>query len=310
MAKKTKRGGKPAGREITRYGEPGRRLEKATDRDKKRPTPAIRIFAKLPLSLEFEKRLAVAPPKAGFDYPTTLEGSTAHFQVYYQTGFANGPVIAQGVLATVERDYDALLNLFGGLALPAFPINIIIASGIGGAHHYGCAAVDLYCDGDTSASPDIDHTRMLVVAEEVEVFEAAQNRGWDCGASDGEGLSRVLATEIYPAELDGFATASAWLDSSDRPDRVSRTDLTDQNAVSTGCAVLFLNYLRYQLNFSWPQIVAAAGSTLEQTYEALTGKTGGFDPFKALLDQRFPQGQPSGLTTDNPFPISSTDFSA
>jgi hypothetical protein len=169
--------------------------------------------------------------------------------------------------------------------------------------------VDLYCDGDTSASPDIDHTRMLVVAEEVEVFEAAQNRGWDCGASNGEGLSRVLATELYPAELDGFATAAAWLDSSDRPDWVSKTDPTDQNAVSTGCAVLFLNYLRYQLNFSWPQIVAAAGSTLEQTYEALTGKTGGFAPFKALLDQRFPPGRPSGLTKDNPFPISSAEFS-
>lgn len=307
MVKKTKRPGKPAGRENTRYGRPGGRQAKATDRDKKRPTPPVCIFARLPLGLEFEKRLAVAPPKAGFDYPTTLEGSTVHFQVYYQTGFANGPVIAQGVLATVGRDYDSLVNLFGGLALPTFPINIIAASGIGGAYHYGCAAVDLYCDGDTSGSPDIDHTRMLVVAEEVEVFEAAQNRGWDCGASNGEGLSRVLATELYPAELDGFATAATWLDSSGRPDWVSKTDPTDQNAVSTGCAVLFLNYLRYQLNFSWPQIVAAAGSTLEQTYEALTGKTGGFAPFKALLDQRFPPGRPSGLTTDNPFPISSAE---
>lgn len=132
MAKKTNRQGKPAGRKNTPSGKPGGRQQKATDRDKKRPAPSVCIFAKLPLGLEFEKRLAAAPPKAGFDYPTTLEGSTAHFQVYYQTGFANGPVIAQGVLATVERDYDALLNLFGGMALPTFPISIIIAFGIGG----------------------------------------------------------------------------------------------------------------------------------------------------------------------------------
>jgi hypothetical protein len=257
----------------------------------------------LPLSAAFAKRLAAAPPKAGFDYTATLEGSTAHFQVYYQTGFANGPAIGQGVLATVERDYDSLLNWFGNVALPTFPLDVIIAEGIGGAYHYGCSGVDLYCDGDTSATPGIDHTRMLVVAEEVEVFEAAQNRGWDCGASNGEGLSRVLATEIYPAELDGFATAAAWLDSSGRPDWVTKTDPTDQNAVSTGCAVLFLNYLRYQLNYAWPQIVAAAGSTLEQTYEVLTGRTGGFAPFKSLLDSHFPPGKPSGLTSDNPFPL-------
>jgi len=282
-----------------------KKSQKQVSRRSKRSDADIRIFAKLRLGTEFAKRLA-APPATGFDRPVTLAGSSAHFQVYYETGFANGPAIAQGVLATTEKDYNALVGFFGGLALPVFPVNIIVAPNIGGAYHYGCSAVDLYCDGDSSTTPDIDHTRMLVVAEEVEVFEAAQNRGWDCGASNGEGLSRVLATELYPAELDGFFTAASWLDSSDRPDWVSQSDPTDQSAVSTGCAVLFLNYLRYQLNFAWPRIVEAAGSTLEQTYEALTGKTGGFAPFKALLDAHFPPGQPSGLTTDNPFPLSST----
>ncbi len=115
---------------------------------------------------------------------------------------------------------------------------------------------------------------------------------------------------MYPGELDGFFTAASWLDSPDRPDWVSQTDRTDQNAVSTGCAVLFLNYLRHQLSFSWPEIVGAAGSTLEQTYEALTGNTGGFTSFKALLDSSFPPGQPSGLGTDNPFPLTPAGTSA
>jgi hypothetical protein len=35
----------------------------------------------------------------------------------------------------------------------------------------------------------------------------------------------------------------------------------------------------------------------------LTGKTDAFTPFITLLQQRFPAGQPSGLTNDNPFPI-------
>lgn len=262
----------------------------------------LRIFARPQRGPTMARRIVAAAPPAGFDFPATLAGKTAHFQVYYQTGFANGPAIAQGVLSTCERDYNAQVAFFSGIQIPALPINILIGTGIGGAYHYGCAAVDLYCDGDTSANPNIDLTRMLAVAEEVEVFEATQNKGWDCGASNGEGLSRVLATELYPAQLDGFSTASSWLDSN-RPDWVSKTDPTDQSAVSTGCAVLFLNYLRYQLNFSWQAIIQAAGSTLEQTYKGVTGKTGGFAPFKSLLDAHFPPGEPSNLATDNPFPL-------
>jgi hypothetical protein len=63
---------------------------------------------------------------------------------------------------------------------------------------------------------------MLDVAEADEVMMAAQDAGWNCGASAGEGLSRVLATERYPAELDGFASGAFWLDSN-RPDWVTNT---------------------------------------------------------------------------------------
>jgi hypothetical protein len=73
--------------------------------------------------------------------------------------------------------------------------------------------------------------------------------------------------------------------------------------VSIGCATLFLNYLRYQRGFPWIRIVQAGGATLAQTYEALTGRTDAFAPFAALLQSRFPTGQPSGLSNDNPFPI-------
>jgi hypothetical protein len=190
-----------------------------------------------------------------------------------------------------------------GFNPPVLPMNIIIKPSIGGAYHYGCAATDLYVDGDTNPSPNIDHSRMLVVAEEVEVFEAASGKGWNCGASPGEGLSRVLATELYPEQLNGFVSSNSWLNATGRPDFVTNSDPTDTNYVSIGCSTLFLNYLRYQFDFTWPEIVGAGGATLEQTYKNLTGNSGGITPFKNLLQQFFPASTPTHLTSDNPFPL-------
>jgi hypothetical protein len=240
----------------------------------------------------------------GFDYPATLRSSTAHFNVYYDPSLGgNGPIIADAVLASCEWEYSTLQTYFDGVTPPGLPFNIIIVPGIGGAYHWGCGAVDLYCDGDTSATPDVNHTRMLVVAEEVEVFSAAQGRGWDCGASNGEGLSRVLATQLYAAELDGFESASTWLNTAGRPDYVTINDPTDRSYVSTGCSVLFLNFLRHQLRFSWEEIVRAAAPTLEQTYTTLTGRSDGLTRFKSLLQAYYPEGTPVALSTDNVFPL-------
>lgn len=263
---------------------------------------AVSIFA-LP-GQENAMRAAVMPaaPPVGFDVPAILQGSTAHFHVYYQTGFANGPTIANGILASCENEFNYLVSVFG-FNPPVLPMNIIVKPGIGGAYHYGCAATDLYVDGDTSASPNINHSRMLVVAEEVEVFEAASGKGWNCGASPGEGLSRVLATELYPAQLNGFVSSNSWLNAPGRPDFVTNSDPTDTNYVSIGCSTLFLNYLRYQLDFTWPEIAGAGGATLEQTYKNLTGNAGGITPFKNLLQQFFPAATPTHLTSDNPFPL-------
>jgi len=238
------------------------------------------------------------------------EGQTDHFVVYYDPSLgAAGTSCADGLLATSESDYSQLWTWFGGIDAGTLPVNIILAAldpsgqGAGGAYHYGCSAVDLYCDVETEPSLDIDYSRMLMVAELVEVFEATQGVGWDCGGSNGEGLSRVLATALYPAELDGYATAAAWLDTPDRPDWVDQNESTDQDSVSTGCAVLFLNYLHTQLQYGWDQIVQAGAPTLAQTYTNLTGNADGWTPFRQQLDANFPLGVPSGLTTDNPYPL-------
>lgn len=248
--------------------------------------------------------------QAGFDYPVTQEGTTKNFVVYYDPALgAAGKSCADGMLATCENDYAQVSKWFGGIASATLPVNVIIApldssgQGGGGAYHYGCSAVDLYCDIKTVPSLDIDLSRMLMVAELVEVFEATQAVGWDCGASNGEGLSRVLATALYPAQLNGYTTAAAWLDSPDRPDWVNKTNPTDQDSVSNGCAVLFLNYLNTQLGYGWEQIVQAGAATLAETYTKLTGNTNGWTLFSQQLNKDFPLGTASGVTTDNPYPL-------
>ncbi len=144
----------------------------------------------------------------------------------------------------------------------------------------------------------------LVVAEEDEVFEAAVGRGWDCGASNGEGLSRVLANDMYPGvEPANFVSSPVWLDEPGRPDWVTRTEPTDRNYVSIGCSVLFLNWLRFQLGFGWDQIIGAGAPTLAQLYQNLTGRMDALQRFKTQLEANFPSGTLSGLTTDQPYPL-------
>ena|GEM_PF-688103 len=258
------------------------------------------VFEHPDVEIQQGSAVAAGAGAAGFDFPATLRGSTTHFHVYYDPSLgANGQVLADGVLASCEAEYNILVAYFGGVTPASF--NIIIAPGVGGAYHYGCSATDLYCD---ASGVDVNHTRMLVVAEEVEVFEALQAKGWDCGSSNGEGLSRTLAaTDLYPASLDGFNSASTWLDTAGRPDFVNVNDPTDRSYVSTGCSTLFLNYLRYQLGYKWQSIVQAAGPTLATTYKNLTGSSDALTPFKNLLQAHFPAGSPAGLKTDNPFPF-------
>jgi len=67
--------------------------------------------------------------------------------------------------------------------------------------------------------------------------------GWNCAASNGEGLSRVLANALYPNDTPADFVAAPTRLSSARPDWVSNTENTDQDYTSIGCSVLFLNWL-------------------------------------------------------------------
>jgi hypothetical protein len=272
----------------------------------KLPSPAVKPPAATPITI------------GRGDFPkAVLQGNTATFRVYADPGLgADGATIAKSVLAVCERDYTTIKGYFGGITPRNLPYSVVIvdlsqstagACGgthpiTGGAYHCGCDAVTIYCDVQRTPTLDPQFTEFLNVAEFVEVLEAAQNKGWVCSASNGEGLSRVLAGLLYPDQVPEVATAASWLDGG-RPDWVNHTNPTDTNDLSNGCSVLFLNYLRYQLGHPWNMIVQSASSTLAGTYKLLTkDNQDPFPAFKALLDLAFPSA-PSGLTDDNPFPI-------
>jgi hypothetical protein len=244
-----------------------------------------------------------------FDVPTTREGSTEHGSVNYETSLGgDGSRIAQAVMGRFDDDIAALTEIFGGTRLPK-PFDVVIkkidpnGEGLGGAYHYSCSDQTLYCDAKTKPALDPEMSSFLLVSQAADVFGAVQNKGWACGSSNGAGLKRVLAASRYPHKVKGWETAAIWLDTPDRPDWVNKSDHTDINAVATGCAVLFLNYLHSQLNIPWQKIVQAGGSNLGETYANLGLGRNGFVKFRQLLDKHFPIGKPSQLTTDNPFPL-------
>jgi hypothetical protein len=262
---------------------------------------ANRTLSKQPVrSMAREAGIGEAP--VGY----TLQGQTDNFEVYFQTALGiAGRDLAQGILGSCEMEYAELQQIFG-ISASDLPFRILIDDGAFGASHATCAATEIHCAAFDRNNVDL--VRMVAVAEEVEVLEANLGNGWDCGATNGEALSRVLATELYPNELDGFATAASWLDSADRPDYVSTNLPDDTDPLSNGCGVLFLNYLHYQLHFSWADIVRSGGATLGETYQRLTGQADAFGPFSTLLAQHFPPGTPSGVVGDNVFPLASVNL--
>lgn len=240
--------------------------------------------------------------RTGFDYPATQVGVTGNVTVYYDAILGvQGLDLARRMLTVVGRPYSDMQSFFGrgGAA-----VSVVIAAldgetdGSAGAYHYGCDFTTggvLYLDATfTNASVDpLDLETGLYVAELSESFMGPQDRGWNCGYSNGEALSRFLAEyETPPGTMDAFATGPEW-DRAGRPDWIDRTEPTDQDSVSTGCGVIFCYWMRSR-GFDVPELVRAGGATLSANYQTLTGKRTGYQDLLAAL---------SGvtITSDNPF---------
>jgi hypothetical protein len=251
--------------------------------------------------------IPLRPPPATY----VFQGSTANFDVAYDATLVSvGAALADAILGRCEQDLSQLRSFFGGVSTDRFSVFIDPYTKYG-AYHLGCASREIHCLNVAVNAADGDLENFLNCAEVDEVLMAVQAKGWYCGGSAGEGLSRVLATELHPASLNtslaNFSSASFWLNSA-RPDWVTQTEGTDHDHVSIGCATLFINYLRHQLRFSLAQIVQAGGTTLQQTYERLTGSTDAFGPFASLLEAAFPPSVTVDLPNDNPFPLSQVPY--
>lgn len=240
-----------------------------------------------------------APLRAGINY--TQAGTTQRCTLFYDPAVSQGAALCAALAQTCEADIDFLAAVFNTAAPASWAL--YVDSGSFGAYHNTCADTGLHLAAFDGTNPDL--VRMLFVAEADEVLMATAGKGWDCGDSAGEGLSRALATVRYPSQLDGFATASSWLNSS-RQDFVSTSDATDQNYVSTGCATLFINYLVHQLGYNLDEVCQAGGTSLADTYAKITGKPASqaFQPFADLLASKYPVGQAANLADDDPWPIS------
>lgn len=256
------------------------------------------------------KRKDRVKAKGRFDFPVKQVGATGeHVSVWLDNSLPMGAANrAVEVLARAEDSFAAVAAIFDGVTRPA--VNLLIVpltgnnDGDGGAYHASCAATDLYVDADLVNDDGVNRMLALFVAELTEVFEAKQNRGWDCGSSAGEGLSRFVAEYVHGGALDDYSTAAAWLDGP-RADLVNVSAPTDEDEEANGCSTLFLFWLR-SLGFKAAEIAAGPGKTLAALYLQLTGQKTAWEDFSAACQVRWPAGKPSGVTVDDPwalFPI-------
>jgi hypothetical protein len=238
----------------------------------------------------------------GLDYPSTQVGVVGNITVSYDPALgASGLALAQEMLKVVSAPYQDMQTIFG---IAGGPITVVVAplsgrnDGSGGAYHYGCDFTSggvLYLDAtfsNTTANP-LDLEVSLYIAELSEAFMGAQSRGWGCGFSNGEGLSRFCAENASPGVIPAWGiTAPSW-EQAEFPDWVTKTEQTDRDYTSTGCAITYIYWMR-SLGFTISQIVQAGGATLAANYQTLTGRTTAYQDLVGAVEHLT-------INSDNPF---------
>ena len=254
-------------------------------------------------------------------------GQTANFVYLYQDSLADAAVAkqrAQYFLTSgfCEKDLATLEPWFGvtGGFGSSNPISTHIdrsgSLGTNGGYQTGGKTVIQVApfDGGPGGSTTLGEAqcRAVFVAEFAEVLMSYRNQAtgkttWQPRNSMGEALSEVCEALLHP---DGYyppgnigPRIGNWLNSSPRPNWIDNVEPTDQHAVSYGCGMVFIYYLKDQLGYSMKDIITKAGTSLAQTYTNLTGKTGAWAAFTTLLDLRYPPGPNYSPTSDDLFPI-------
>jgi hypothetical protein len=180
---------------------------------------------------------------------------------------------AQDLLADADRVVQSNDQFFG---TSAGSVNVIVfalggaTDGTGGADHMGC---DYVVGNNIEVCAAFGNSMRVSALLEAELSEC--NMGGNlCGVSTGEALSRWCAASVSNNALGDFATAPTWFNDG-APDFVSKTDLTDRGADSTGCGMAFISWLLSQ-NIALGAIARGlvalgAGGTFAKLYGTLTG---------------------------------------
>lgn len=265
-----------------------------------------------------------APPNSSISFTgigaVNRAGHTEHFELFYERTFGEtGRSAGSGVLDRAEPDLEKVSGLFG-LSTPAdHSKGTPGESGPPAADRFVVVLARLeddrrtfretrqtetvfYCD--LQATPQAESRQSSFYLAYQLAAVCAERVGWD--ARIGDALARTIATSLYPRRIIGFATAPVWLDG-DREEVCSGP--LGHGLSATGGAVLFVNYLHYQLGFSWHEIAASPEPNLGALSRRLIGDGDalgdGSSPssFRSLMDSSFPVGLPSHLVGDNPYPL-------
>jgi hypothetical protein len=227
-------------------------------------------------------------------------GGTRRVEVFYDRPLgALGRRYAEALMATVEPDLDLLTWVFD-VADPGGGWQVYLTDQLRGGTHHGCSNRQIFAEARVDY-PLFKNTRLAVMAEAVEVYESIQGRGWECSRTNGESLSQSLATARHQAFDFVVEGVRDWLNSA-REDLLSQNERNDRDALGNGCGTLFLNYLRHELRYSWPEIVREADRDLTRTARRVTSDPNPPRKFLRLCARAFPPGSWVLFSAD-PFPI-------
>ena len=206
---------------------------------------------------------------------------------------------AKDLLADADRVAAANGAIFGAAGEPVSVIIFALGGqtdGTGGADHNAC---NFTAGGAIEVCASYGNAMRVSALFEAELSECSMG-GDLCGQNTGEALSRWCAAEVGGNALADFATAPAWAQAG-MPDFVNKTDPTDQNAISTGCGMVFLSWLR-SLGFPLGKIAPAmvklgTSATFARLYATLTSapQTQGWPKFLAAA-KALPK-----IVNDDPF---------
>ncbi len=248
-------------------------------------------FRTHPLPIQEARFGSASRLDAGFAKPVNHRGGAdAGFHGQLLRRFP-GKVAAAKIAQVRRFHYDGPVYDFES------PLGWILVNGICTSNcGFGAAGGDWYAD----VAHDARMTFGLVMAEVCESYMGLQAKGWNCGGSGGEGLSRFLAEIVSGGpngSLGAFSSGASW----DGTDWISRDQGTDQDYPSIGCAILYCWWMTFK-GYTVQQITQAGepNGTLATNYAALTGRPASqaFADFKAAVAA---VGGPGGFQGDDPW---------